>query len=172
MNMLSQATQITLVFLHGKTLANNRVGWRMGVCSSAICAMLVFLLNLTITIYAIIKWPPEGGFGTIHRCSCKEIKTLSVWIHFGINSLGTILLSSSNYTQQVLMRYVPWRPLVETDAQLTPVSPTRAEIDKAHSAREWLHIGVPNVGNMRWINRKRAILWWCIGLTSIPLHLL
>ncbi|KAF8247747.1 hypothetical protein K440DRAFT_292787 [Wilcoxina mikolae CBS 423.85] len=80
---------------------------------------------------------------------------MSIWIHFGINALGTLTLSGSNYTQQALM------------------SPTREEVDWAHNAGNWLDIGVPSVRNMwRGVSRRRALLWWCIGITSLPMHLL
>ncbi|KAF8542363.1 hypothetical protein BDD12DRAFT_876690 [Trichophaea hybrida] len=129
------------------------VSWRMGILLGSISVSLIFLLNLSIIIWAISKYPLVGGLGTIISGSCDKVKTMSTWIHVGINTLSTIALASSNYTQQVLM------------------SPTRKEIDTAHKEGQWLDIGIPSVRNMRYIGR-RAWLWWSIGLTSIPLHLL
>jgi hypothetical protein len=71
-----------------------------------------------------------------------------------INALSTILLSASNYTMQCLS------------------APTRSEVDDAHSTGKWLDIGVPSVRNLGRIARKRVILWWLLGASSLPLHLL
>ena len=51
-------------------------------------------------------------------------------------------------------------------------SPTRSEIDKAHSQGIWLDIGVPSVRNLRRLSKPRVILWWLLATSSIPLHLL
>ncbi len=51
-------------------------------------------------------------------------------------------------------------------------SPTRNEIDKAHSQGIWLDIGVPSVRNLRRLSTTRIILWWLLAFSSIPLHLL
>ena len=51
-------------------------------------------------------------------------------------------------------------------------SPTRSEIDKAHSQGIWLDIGVPSVRNLRRLSKTRIVLWWLLAISSIPLHLL
>ncbi|KAF8241402.1 hypothetical protein K440DRAFT_591950 [Wilcoxina mikolae CBS 423.85] len=127
----------------------------MGVFGSFIGVTLVFLINLIATVWAVMKYPVEAGIGTFFSGHCEDVKIMSIWIHFGINALGTLALSSSNYTQQVLM------------------SPTRADINKAHNQGRWLDIGVPSVRNMlAGINRRRTVWWWFLGLSSVPLHLL
>ncbi|KAH7081153.1 hypothetical protein BKA63DRAFT_202647 [Paraphoma chrysanthemicola] len=82
--------------------------------------------------------------------------TISRWntaFHVFINALSTILLSGSNYTMQVLS------------------SPTRDDIDKAHSKKQWMELGVLSPRNMRAIPRKRTWLCMLLSLSSIPLHL-
>ncbi|KAF2846689.1 hypothetical protein T440DRAFT_405013 [Plenodomus tracheiphilus IPT5] len=51
-------------------------------------------------------------------------------------------------------------------------APTRAELVRAHSRRVWLHIGVPSLRNLRYISRARALVWFALFLSSVPLHLL
>lgn len=51
-------------------------------------------------------------------------------------------------------------------------SPTRHEGDKAHARGVWLDIGVPSVRNLERITSSRILLWWLLGLSSVPLHLL
>lgn len=51
-------------------------------------------------------------------------------------------------------------------------SPTREDIDRAHSRHIWLDIGVPSIRNLRSIARNRIVLWWFLAFSGIPLHLL
>jgi hypothetical protein len=53
-----------------------------------------------------------------------------------------------------------------------PSAPSRAELDRAHAQRYWLHIGVPNLRNLGRIATKRGLTWVLLGLSSAPLHLL
>ena len=119
----------------------------------AVTASVVFLVNLSLTIWAAAKYGIRGGIGTIHDGSCSSTKNMSLWSHLAINVLGTALLSASNYCMQCL------------------TAPTRHEIDRAHQRRIWLHIGVPSVRNLSHISRIRTILWLLLALSSIPLHL-
>ena len=75
-------------------------------------------------------------------------------MHVAINVLSTLLLGASNYSMQCLS------------------SPTRREVDKAHSQGIWLDIGVPSVRNLRKLSTTRIVLWWLLAISSIPLHLL
>ncbi|KAI5794889.1 hypothetical protein FPQ18DRAFT_304254 [Pyronema domesticum] len=108
-------------------------GWRMGMLYCPTSVILVFLTNVTVTIYSLIKYPPSQG----------------------IDGIGTVIEGSCSYLDKIL------------------VSPSREDIDRAHSKGDWLDIGVPSICNMRrgmpW---DRLILWWLLALTSIPLHLL
>ncbi|KAH0559694.1 hypothetical protein GP486_003791 [Trichoglossum hirsutum] len=51
-------------------------------------------------------------------------------------------------------------------------APTRAEVDREHSKKVWLDIGVMSVRNLWRIARFRVIMWCCLGLSSVPLHLM
>ena len=125
----------------------------MGVALCAATSGLVFVLNLTLTVWASSKYGLEAGVGTIHYGSCDKTRSLSLWLHILINLLSTLLLGASNYTMQCL------------------TSPTRDEIDRAHSCHDWLDVGVPSLRNLRRISRDRALLWWLLALSGIPLHL-
>lgn len=129
-------------------------GWRVGVLHFAIWTLLVFLLNLCLTIVG--SRASGDNKGVILEKDCAEIKRLNTGLHVLINILGTILLSGSNYCMQCLS------------------APTREEIDKAHGnvKRRWLDIGVPSIRNVRYIKVRRMILWLLLGLSSVPLHLL
>ena len=131
-------------------------GWHSGVLACATSVMVVLLINVSFTLYIAKgqKHKIERGIGTVYSGSCEKAETIGMWLHLGINSLSTLLLSGSNYTQQCL------------------TAPTRTEIDAAHARRRWMDIGVPSVRNLFRIKLERTLLWIAIGLTSIPLHLL
>jgi hypothetical protein len=85
-----------------------------------------------------------------------EAEDMSWWssaFHIVINILSTLLLGASNYTMQVLS------------------SPTRGEIDRAHSSNQWLDIGVLSLRNLGRISRRRRFLCVILALSSIPIHL-
>jgi len=131
-------------------------GWHTGVLGCATCAVVVLLINVGLTIYAATnaEYTMEGGTVTFYSGSCDKSREIGIWLHLGINSLSTLLLSGSNYTQQCL------------------AAPTRSEIDAAHARRRWMDIGVPSIRNLFRIKAERTFLWIVIGLASVPLHLL
>jgi hypothetical protein len=82
------------------------------------------------------------------------VKRISRWSHLGINVLSTLLLASSSSCMQRLN------------------SPTRADVDGAHSKGRYLDIGVLGVRNFASISPARVWLWLTLALSSVPLHLL
>lgn len=126
-------------------------GWRFGAINCAIAVCIVFLINLVATIWGS-AYTKESG--VLFEGDCKRARKLNSGLHFLINLLSTILLSSSNYCMQCLS------------------APTRREIDKGHAAGTWLDIGVLSVRNLRHISGKRVVIWTLLLLSSLPLHLL
>ena len=126
----------------------------MGVALCAFTAGIVLVINVIITISVTAKYGVRGTIVTIQAGRCSKTKAVSLWLHLIINILSTLLLGASNYCMQCLS------------------SPTRAEIDSAHSRHIWLDIGVPSVRNLRGVSWKKIILWWLFAISSFPLHLL
>lgn len=134
-----------------------RKGWRAGIRLCAIFTTCIFAFNMIISIYVLAKHGSgSAGNGTVvmYTGKCKTTKRFSLWLHFGINAVSTCLLGAGNYTMQVLN------------------SPTREEINKRHACSRWVEIGVPSFRNLRWISKRRVVLWWLLALSSVPLHLL
>ncbi|KAJ4375995.1 hypothetical protein N0V83_001275 [Neocucurbitaria cava] len=96
----------------------------------------------------------EEVTGTLLKGSCARVRQLNVWVHLLVNVVSTLLLCASNYCMQVL------------------IAPNRADLDRAHANRHWLHIGVPSPHNLTRIARDRSLLWILLMLSSLPLHLL
>lgn len=130
-------------------------GWRFGVAASAAMTFLVLVVNVVFVVSASVKFPVDGGIGTLIDGDCHSVQQGTLWMHLAINILSTLLLSASNYTMQALC------------------SPTRSEVDAVHARGDWLDIGVPSVRNVLGRIAKRRILVWCIlGLSSAPIHLI
>jgi hypothetical protein len=49
---------------------------------------------------------------------------------------------------------------------------TRGEVDKAYPKSVWLDIGVPSLRNITYMSGRRRLVWWILGLSSLPLHFL
>ena len=143
-------------FNHRKKSRHQRYfqGWRVGVITCAATAAAVLIVNIVLTVWASVKFDLSSFIGTIQHGKCDQTKQLGLWLHFAINVLSTLLLSASNYCMQCLS------------------APTREEINKAHGEKRWLDIGVPSVKNLRRVSWRKVTLWWCLALSSIPLHLM
>lgn len=127
-------------------------GWRGGVLAAVTSAGVVLLVNICFTIWAAITSKSGTNIGIIWEAPCETIHTADLWIHIVVNILGTVLLGSSNYTMQCLS------------------SPTRGEVDEAHSVGSYLDIGLPSFKNLRgW--RKKS-LFGLLVTSTIPLHFL
>lgn len=137
-------------------------GWRFGVLSGATSALIVFVINLIIFVWAEKHngYRPfhfahrDNGQHTLFDGSCEKARNLNTGVHLLINVLSTLLLSASNYCMQCMS------------------APTRRDVDDAHARKRWLDVGVQSMRNLLSISRKRAVLFWLLGLSSLPLHLL
>lgn len=128
-------------------------GWRTGALTAALLAGISLLINLIVVI-----WLGAHGRGSnlveLYSGDCGKVEKTDVWVHLAINILSTLLLGGSNYCMQCLS------------------APTRQDIDRAHAKGKFLDVGVPSARNLRRIPVYKMLLWWALGLSSVPLHLL
>ena len=128
----------------------------MGVLFGCCMSFLVLCCNITLIV---IGAKSKSGYDHEGISSIVEGDEASIsrWdsaLHLLINVLSTALLSSSNYTMQVLS------------------SPTRKDLDAAHAKGQYLDIGLLSFRNLKAIPRSRAVLCLLLVLSSTPLHLL
>jgi hypothetical protein len=139
-------------------LLSFQAGWRPAVYGCIVCCMVSFWINLLLTVVVITKYGVDSsGRLTFYHGNCDTTKNLNTWIHVFINAMSTVILSSSNYVQQVLSAV------------------TREEVDAAHEGRRrsrWADIGVPSMFNICLLDRRRVLLWYLLIFSSLPLHLL
>ncbi|PSN64735.1 hypothetical protein BS50DRAFT_557431 [Corynespora cassiicola Philippines] len=127
--------------------------WRRGILYASLATSIVCLLNLVITIWAVVTHGATYGSAVLYEGSCETTKNLNIGVHLIINIFSSAILGGSNYAMQCLS------------------SPTRSEVDDAHARGTWLDIGVPSIRNLRSIARKRFWVWLFLVVSSIPLHL-
>jgi hypothetical protein len=122
-------------------------------------SIFVLILNLCIIVY---MWKnlnqDQQNFVDILEAdgkhSCATVKLYNRWLHFGINALLTTVLGASNNCAQLL------------------VAPTRMEIQKAHSNRSWLDIGIQSSRNLGSTDMERRLLRILLMLSSGFLQLM
>ncbi|CEF79790.1 hypothetical protein FGSG_11545 [Fusarium graminearum PH-1] len=137
---------------------SKRAKWQFSLIGGATACIVVLIINLVITIWSSVTFVgSETGDRSsrriIYEGSCSDSRTINVVIHLVINIFSSILLASSNYGMQCLS------------------APTRADVDHAHTRRDWMDIGIPSFRNLRMVSRKRVSLWLLLVLSSVPLHL-
>ena len=128
--------------------------WRIGVLSRYYTSTIVLLCNITIIIIGSTRDYDKDGVADLIKGDEPSVSQWNTVLHVIINALSTVLLSSSNYTVQVLS------------------SPTRGILIKPIRGIRWLDIGILSLRNMRALPRKRTWLCLLLSLSSIPLHLL
>ncbi|KAF7937315.1 uncharacterized protein EAE98_001629 [Botrytis deweyae] len=104
--------------------------------------------------------PKNNNFGA---CRLKDVKasqncdTIGYILNSlitGLNILAALLLMGSDYIRQRLL------------------TPTRMDIDIAHSKNKWFIIGNQDFSNFRIVPIVARILWLSLLLTSLPIQLL
>ncbi|EXJ94235.1 hypothetical protein A1O1_02628 [Capronia coronata CBS 617.96] len=129
-------------------------GWKASTRIALFAAVVVLVANVSITSAIVTNgMDMQGGVWMVYAGSCEQIETKDTWVHLALNVVATILLASSNYCMQLLS------------------APSRSEIDRAHAKRKWLDVGIPSIRNLGSLRKKKVILWWVLGISSIPLHL-
>ncbi|KAF2756565.1 hypothetical protein EJ05DRAFT_502068 [Pseudovirgaria hyperparasitica] len=128
-------------------------GWKAGLVRALALSTGALVINLVVYIWMYRNFGVEHGSGTIVRGSCSYVHRADTGIHGGLNAISTFILGASTYAMEGLM------------------APSRDEVDRAHAKRKWVEIGVQSLRNLKYISKKRAILWLLLGITSMPLHL-
>ena len=128
-------------------------GWKLGALGACILAGVSLIINIIAAAW-LGRHKQGSGLVEVYNGSCEVVADIDLWSHLAINVLSTLLLGGSNYCMQCLS------------------APTRADVDRAHQRWRFLDIGVPSVRNLFAIPTFKAVLWWILALSSIPLHLM
>jgi hypothetical protein len=132
---------------------------RTALSCGCLVAALTFFISLGATIYIPLRSiPMAGSQQPLHPLlflgRCSHAAKINTYVHFMINTLSTLILISSNMFMQLLL------------------APTRDQIDKAHHDNRSLDIGIVSLRNLFIISKCNRVVWLCLAMTSLPLHLL
>lgn len=108
-------------------------GWRFGVFLSIIAVTICLVAETIMLALAMSLNKPEGkkdGIGLLHVGECKMVERINNLLAILLNIIATVLVSASNYVMQCLC------------------SPSRSDIDEAHSAGSSLNIGRHSLHNL------------------------
>ncbi|KAH8664538.1 hypothetical protein BX600DRAFT_437080 [Xylariales sp. PMI_506] len=131
-------------------------GWRMAAFLNTTLMSVISLILIILTIVAVVQ---AGGFNRPliffdGACGMNGASGVNTALHVLLNIFSTGVLASSNFFMQVLS------------------SPSRAEIDAAHSRKGWLAIGIISMRNLFRVSPVRSLVWLAFLLSSVPIHLL
>ncbi|KAK1999315.1 hypothetical protein LX36DRAFT_680438 [Colletotrichum falcatum] len=130
-------------------LGRMRSGWRAGVALNVIIGFLILVAAVVCLVLALVVAGMVRGESRLFDGDCAAAGRLKMGIFAAINVVAVVLLSAANYVFQVL------------------TSPTRAEVDTAHSGKMWLDIGVPSLRNLRFVSKPRVIMAVIVMLAAL-----
>lgn len=111
-------------------LGKSYSGWRGGCLFEAFSTALILVINLSFTIWCVVHTGSGMSITTILVADCSSVNRANTILHYVINALGTLLMGASNYSMQCLS------------------SPTRKEIDDAHTRGTYIDIGMVSFRNL------------------------
>ncbi|KAK8044795.1 hypothetical protein PG993_004819 [Apiospora rasikravindrae] len=132
-------------------------GWRR---SGAYNILLAATCGLVLLVCFCISWAKPQQFPLllsttlIHRGRCRDTGKLNIILHLALNIISTGILSSSNFFMQIV------------------TSPSRPEIDEAHTYLRSLDIGLQSLRNLSFLSHFKQCCWVLLLLSTIPIHLL
>jgi hypothetical protein len=111
-------------------------------------------MNVIFIIVATARAGSQYGgvaFGSniLYEGSCTTAKDMKIGIHLIINLFSVVLTATSSFSSNILM------------------SPSRMDVDRAHSERNWLTIGVFSMRNLRSLRWPHQMMWVVLTGTSL-----
>jgi len=128
-------------------------GWRRGGLINTTVLIVVTALLIGFLISAIVHGGGLQRSFVFLTTDCDAAERIDIGFHLLINAFSTAILASSNFFMQVLN------------------APSRAEVDKAHARRSFLHIGVASWRNAFGTFGWKTAAWLVLALSSVPIHL-
>ncbi|RBA11924.1 hypothetical protein FPRO05_03374 [Fusarium proliferatum] len=115
-------------------------GWRAGVAANMFLAFLILVASVACLALASAQGHMSTWESLLMEGSSTTVEGIARGILAAVNVFAIILIAGANYVVQILN------------------SPTRAEVENAHSTFKWLDIGIPSLRNMSLISSTRATL--------------
>lgn len=128
--------------------------WRIIVLVNIIIVGLLLMTYLAFLIWIYDNIHVRHGLATVFDGACSQASKTGAYAHFTTCAFAVLLFTAGSHGVQLLL------------------SPTRDEVENAHSRNRWLHIGVGGLRNMRWISKRRLIKAILLATTSLSLPFL
>ncbi|KAI1370773.1 hypothetical protein F4677DRAFT_457612 [Hypoxylon crocopeplum] len=131
-------------------------GWKQAAKVNCIvlAVMSVMLVACLIAASVQVGGIQKALFFYDGDCDGGNVSKVNMVLHLFINVVSTLVVTSSNFFMQVLN------------------SPSREEVNAAHFKGSWMGIGIPSVRNAFKVARFKTWCWFCLLISSIPMHLL
>ncbi|KAK1976579.1 hypothetical protein LZ30DRAFT_603189 [Colletotrichum cereale] len=131
------------------TFSRMKSGWRAGVALNIVIGFLILIVAIVCLVLALVVVGMIRGESRLFKGDCAAARDLKIGVFVAINVIAIVLLSAANYVFQVLS------------------SPTRIEVDVAHSEKRWLDIGIPSFRNLHFVSKPRVIMAVIIMLAAV-----
>lgn len=119
-----------------------------------LCCLLAELIMLIVAVCMDSFSSKTLADGVLYRGSCARVKQWTSGLSILLNIIATLMIASSNYIMQCLS------------------APSETELRHAHKNGRSLQLGISSPFNIVYMSLPKTLLWWVMGLTSIPVHLL
>ena len=129
-------------------------GWRRPVIANTI---LLALLSGTLSLTTFFSGNETESFLVnyfFYSGACETTRMANLGIHLGLNIAATLVFSAANFAMQVLN------------------SPTRKEVDAAHTRGTSVELGVPSLSNLFALSKFKVMSWAVLAVLSLPVHML
>jgi len=126
--------------------------WKLSAFINTIAVACFSIILLGVLIYGFSRGKGINSAFFLYQGDCATSTTINFIAHLIINTLGTLILASSNFFMQIVS------------------APSREELNRAHSLSQWVDIGVPSIRNVPYLSRLKRWSWLALALSSVPIH--
>ncbi|KAI1119882.1 hypothetical protein F5Y10DRAFT_273626 [Nemania abortiva] len=148
-------------------------GWKKA--AGVNCTILVLLSAALIALsgIALSHGAQTALFFYSGDCNSGNATIINFALHLLINVVSTLVVSSP-IQFEILLRPPKDSTVLASSNFFMQVlnSPSRDEINRAHSRGFWLDIGVSSIRNTLNLSKFKSWCWVMLALSSIPIHLL
>lgn len=136
------------------SVTHRRPTWRIIVIVNTIFAGLSLIIYLAFLIWVHNNLHLIDGVANLFSGTCYQASRTEAYADFATCAFAVLLFAAGSHGVQLLL------------------SPTRDEVENAHSRGRWVHIGIGGPRNMKWVSKRRLLQAVLLAATSTLLPLL
>lgn len=128
--------------------------WRVIVVINTIFAGLSLVTYLAFLMWIHNNLHLISGVAKLFSGTCYQAPKTAAYAEFATCAFSVLLFAAGSHGVQLLL------------------SPTRDEVENAHSRDRWVHVGIGGLRNMKWVSKRRLVRAILLAATSILLPFL